>query len=247
MNISICPSPELYHLYHRDGATVIVTDIFRATTTMTTAIVNGAKGIRAVASTEECETLGKTLGYLTAAERNVERCPFADFGNDPTEYTWERVLGRRIVMTTTNGTRSIDLARQMGAERILIGSFLNLSATLDYCLRTETQEVIVLAAGWQGQVSLEDCLYGGALVSQAFARAIGRPSGDMAQMMLRLYRDHGSSLRGRIALLSESEHYARLLRAGYEHAVAYCLREDTYSVVIGLETTADGDWLVELR
>lgn len=244
MNIYICPSPDLYGLYHRPGATVIVTDVFRATTTMTTAIANGAAAIRAVASTEECEALGKAHGYLTAAERNVQRCPFADFGNDPLEYTPERVASRQIVMTTTNGTRSIDLARGLGASRILIGSFLNLSATLEYCQREGIEEVVILAAGWQGQVSAEDCLYGGAFAWLATRRGWGTTSGDMASMMLRLYDDYGQTIEGRISLLRESEHYARLVYAGHEGAVAYCLTQDTHPLVIGLDP--QGEWLIRL-
>ncbi len=83
MNIYLCPSPELYPLYHRPGAIVIIVDIFRDSTTMVTALAHGARSILHVATTEEAEEQGKALGCLIAAERNVMKCPFAQLGNDP--------------------------------------------------------------------------------------------------------------------------------------------------------------------
>lgn len=237
--IYLCPSPDLYHLYHRDGAAVVVTDIFRATTTMTTAIANGALGIRAVATTEECEAIGTTHGYLMAAERNVRRCPFAQLGNDPYEYTPEVVSGKYIVMTTTNGTRSLSIAREHGAQRILAGSFLNLSATIKSI--ANCQEVIVLAAGWQGQVSMEDSLYAGALAFEAERLGLGHPCDDSATMMTELWRIHGQTLTDRTAYLSRSEHYTRLQSAGYAHAVEYCLSVDTHP--LALELDSEGLWI----
>lgn len=245
MQIYLCPSPDLYSLYHREEAIVIVVDIFRATTTMTTALVNGAVGILPVASTEECQRLGEQYGYLMAAERAVKRCPFAQLGNDPAEYTHERVGGRRIVMTTTNGTRSLTIAREHGARHILIGSLLNLSATLDYCIDLGAREVIVLAAGWQGQASMEDMLYAGALANMAMERGVGEAVGDAAVMMLDLWRATSLSDQERCAYITRSEHYTRLVEAGHQSAVAYCMQIDTCTLAIGLDEA--GLWLSPLR
>ena len=99
MQVYLCPSPELYPLYHRPNSIVIIVDIFRASTTMVAAFAHGAKGILPVASTEEAEETGKRLGALIAAERNVVRCDFAQLGNDPAEYTTDLVSGREIVFT----------------------------------------------------------------------------------------------------------------------------------------------------
>lgn len=245
MNIWLCPSPELYHLYHRDEATVVITDIFRASTTMVTAVANGAEAIRAVASTDECESMGRKLGCLTAAERHVQRCAFADLGNDPLEYTPERVGGRRIVMTTTNGTRSLTIAQGCGARQILIGSMLNLRATRDYCLAHGVADLVVLAAGWQGQMSMEDCLYAGALAHSLYSEGLGCGAGDGATMMQQLWGDHCLELDERIVYMQRSEHYARLVDAGHADAVRYCLTLDSHPVVVGLPAP-DAEWLVKL-
>ena len=149
MQVYLCPSPELYPLYHRPNSIVIIVDIFRASTTMIAAFAHGAKGILPVASTEEAEETGKRLGALIAAERNVVRCDFAQLGNDPAEYTTDLVSGREIVFTTTNGTRALTIAREHGAEEILVGALTNLHATIDYCQRS-SRDVVVLAAVREG-------------------------------------------------------------------------------------------------
>ena len=95
---------------------VVVVDILRAGTSMVAAFDHGAKEIISVATTEEAESfLGK--GYVVAAERNAMRCPWADLGNDPSEFTAERIGGRSIVFTTTNGTQAIHAARRLAQWR----------------------------------------------------------------------------------------------------------------------------------
>lgn len=225
MKIYLCPSPELYALYHRPGASVIITDIYRASTTITTALENGAQRMLPVATVEECQEIGESLGYLMAAERNVLRCPFAQLGNDPLAYTPELVGGKTIVITTTNGTRSLAIAREAGASEILIGSFRNLPRTLEYLHGRGCTEVVVLAAGWRGQVSTEDSLYAGALAARAQALGYGEPVGDAAVMITSLWTAYCQEPSGRLDYIRSAEHYQRLAKAGHLDAVAYCLEE----------------------
>lgn len=232
LNIYLCPSPELYRLYHREGASVIITDIFRASTTITTALENGAKQILPVATTEECQRIGEQLNYLMAAERNVHRCPFAHLGNDPLSYTREMVAQKSIVITTTNGTYSLAIAQEYGAHEILIGSFRNLNKTLRYLELQGREDVVVLAAGWQGQISTEDCLYAGALAIEAEHRGIGRARGDAAVMLATLWQSQCSTLESRLAYIRASEHYTRLEHAGHLSAVEYCLSPSDAPAVI---------------
>lgn len=242
IQLTLCPSPDLYNLYHRDGAAVIITDIFRASTTMVTAVSMGAEAILPVATTDEAQEQGRLHACLVAAERHVRKCDFADLGNDPADYTRERVGGQRIVLTTTNGTRSLRIARGRGVGHILVGSFLNLSATLNYLERIGVVEVVVVAAGWQGQVASEDCLYAGALGYELERRGSGRAQGDMARMMADLWQAKCLSPEGRIDYLRSSEHYTRLVNAGHESAVPYCLTLDSHPLVLGLEPKGD-EWL----
>ena len=159
MKIDVCFSPALYPVYHNPEAIVVVVDVFRATTTMAAAFSNGVRSIRPVATVEEAEAY-KAKGWLVGAERNVKRCSFADFGNSPFDYTAEKVSGKDIVFTTTNGTRAITIAKS--AFRVITGAFINLQAVADYCVRHK-RDVVVLCSGWQDKVNIEDTLFGGAL------------------------------------------------------------------------------------
>ena len=154
LQVDVCFSPALYPVYHHPEAIVVVVDIFRATTTMVTAFERGVRSIRPVATVEEAEAY-KQAGWLVGAERNVKRCPFADFGNSPFDYTADKVAGKDIVFTTTNGTRAITIAR--AAFRVVIGAFLNLQGVADYC-RCHQRNVVVLCSGWQDKVNVEDTL-----------------------------------------------------------------------------------------
>lgn len=242
IQLTLCPSPDLYDLYHREGAVVIVTDIFRASTTMVTAMAMGAEAILPVATTQEAEEQGRLHACLVAAERNVRKCDFADLGNDPAEYTRERVGGQKIVLTTTNGTRSLRIARAKGAEHVLIGSLLNLSATLDYLERKGIEDIVVVGAGWQGQLSSEDCLYAGALGYELERRGTGKAKGDVARMMTDLWQVKCLTQESRIEYLRSCEHYARLVATGHESAVPYCLTLDSHPLVLGLKAGSD-EWL----
>lgn len=234
MNIYLCPSPELYPLYHRPGAIVIIVDIFRASTTMVTALAHGARSILPVATTEEAEEQGKALGCLIAAERNVVKCPFAQLGNDPAEYTEALVSGQDIVFTTTNGTRALNIAAEHGAEEILVGAFINLSATLRYC-HTQGKDVLILAAGWKGQLALEDTLYAGAFAFLAEQATIGKASDDGTLILRDLWQAKAQSLEDRITYIQHSEHYARLVQAGFSSAVPLCMTLDTTSIIARMQ------------
>ena len=224
MNIYLCPSPELYPLYHRPGAIVIIVDIFRASTTMVTALAHGARSILPVATTEEAEEQGKDL----------MKCPFAQLGNDPAEYAEALVSGQDIVFTTTNGTRALNIAAEHGAEEILVGAFINLSATLRYC-HTQGKDVLILAAGWKGQLALEDTLYAGAFAFLAEQATIGKASDDGTLILRDLWQAKAQSLEDRITYIQHSEHYARLVQAGFSSAVPLCMTLDTTSIIARMQ------------
>ena len=125
MILDICLSPALYPFYKKENDTVIVVDIFRACTTICAAFANGASAIIPVADIEEAKQY-KLRGYPVGAERNTRKCDFADFGNSPFDYTQEKVKGKEIVFTTTNGTNAIEQSR--GCKTLLIGAFSNINA-----------------------------------------------------------------------------------------------------------------------
>ena len=224
MKIDVCFSPALYPVYHDPESVVVVVDVFRATTTMATAFHNGARSIRPVATTEEARAY-KEEGWLVGAERNVKRCSFADFGNSPFDYTIDKVKGKDIVFTTTNGTKSITIAK--GACHVITGAFVNLRAVADYCLY-RGRNVVVLASGWEDKVNIEDTLFGGALCDLLIQTGQYQPGSDAATIALEMWNNHKNDLP---AYMEQTDHIKRLKANNLEDSVPYCLTLDCVEVV----------------
>lgn len=224
MKIDVCLSPALYPAYHDAEAIVVVVDVFRATTTMAAAFQNGVHSIRPVASVEEAVEY-KRRGWLVGAERNVKRCDFADFGNSPFDYTKEKVNGRDVVFTTTNGTKAITIAKS--AYRVITGAFVNLQAVANFCLKHQ-RDVIVLCSGWQDKVNIEDTLFGGALTDVLTATGEYHVASDAAVIARDMWTGNKNNLDDYI---NATDHAARLRANHLEDAIPYCLTLNIADVV----------------
>ena len=216
MKIDVCFSPALYPAYHDPEAIVVVVDIFRATTTMAAAFSNGVRSIRPVATVEEAQAY-KEKGWLVGAERNVRRCDFADFGNSPFDYTPEKVAGKEIVFTTTNGTKAITIAQS--AYRVVTGAFINLQAVADYCVGHK-RNVVVLCSGWQAKVNIEDTLFGGALVDLLVNTGLYEKGSDSAVIAQDMWTTNKEDL---LRYLAPTDHVARLKANHLDDSIPYCL------------------------
>lgn len=209
-------------LYVVEDKAVVVVDILRATSCMTTALAHGVASIRPVAKIEECAEL-KVQGYLTAAERGGEKVEGFDFGNSPFEYMDEALKGKKIGVTTTNGTRAIRRSRK--AKKLLIGSFLNIS-TVTRLLNEQDNNILIVCAGWKGHVNLEDTLFAGALADRLTARFTR--ACDSTLTALSLYHTAKNDM---LDFLQHSSHVQRLKGLGIEKDIAFCLEQDRYEVV----------------
>lgn len=221
-SIDICLSPELIHLYPVKERAVVVIDILRATSCMTTAFAHGVAGIRPFASLDDC-LLMKKQGYYTAGERDGKKVDGFDLGNSPFEYMDPALKGKRIAFTTTNGTQAI--AKSIGAPEILVGSFLNLTALTDH-LADVTHDILLVCAGWKGKVNLEDTLFAGAVVEKL--KAIATPSCDAPLIAQRLYLQSRTNM---VDYLQDSSHVKRLARLNIQKDIEFCLTADQYNVV----------------
>jgi 2-phosphosulfolactate phosphatase len=228
-NIDVCPTPELLHLYSLQNTVVVVVDILRATSCMTTALAYGVDKIIPVATLEECRKL-QEQGYLAAAERDAKKAEGFDLDNSPFSYMDASLEGKTIAMTTTNGTLAITKSR--GAVKVIIGSFLNLSSVTHYLL-AQQYDVLVLCAGWKGKVNLEDTLYGGAIV-EALQEEFNINQ-DTALMACRLYELAKHDLMG---FLAASSHVGRLHRLGIYEDIAFCLQRDKFRTIPVLRGSA---------
>jgi 2-phosphosulfolactate phosphatase len=145
------------------GSTVIIVDQLRASTTIATALAAGAECVMPFAEIDETLAAAQAFGranVLLGGERGGKRIPGFDLGNSPAEYTPERVAGRRILFTTTNGARALHHAR--GARRILVGATVNRTAVARAVQRAG--DVAVLCAGTDGAIAREDRIAGGGIV-----------------------------------------------------------------------------------
>ena len=220
MKIDVCFTPALYPFYHTADAVVVVVDIFRATTTMCAAFENGVQSMRPVATLGEARAY-KWQGWLVGAERNVKRCEFADFGNSPFDYPTDKVLDKKNIFTTTNGTRAITTASE--AYRVAVGAFSNLAAVTKYCLHHK-HNVIVLCAGYNDRFNIEDSLFGGALVSSLLETGEFETGSDAAVVAYEMWQSQKDDM---IGFINRSEHIWRLRANGLEDSVPFCLTLNT--------------------
>lgn len=147
------------------GRTAVVVDVVRATSTIVTALAHGARAIFPTVSTEEALKLASSLGRdetLLCGERKGLKMDGFDLGNSPAEFTEERIEGKRLVMSTTNGTRALHAAT--GASRVVVGSLLNLSATA--AAVADADELVVICAGREGVFSLDDAVCAGYVLKE---------------------------------------------------------------------------------
>lgn len=208
----------------------VVNDILRATTSICTAISNGAKAIIPVRTIEQAKEY-KDKGYLVAGERIEKTFPFADWGNSALEFTKERVCGNEIVHSTTNGTVAISIAREGNPQEILIGAFCNLSCLSDY-LVAKGKDVQIFCSGWKNTPALEDTVFAGALAEKLLQSGKFENKNDSTNLALALWREAKSDLR---AYMEKASHIHRLRKYHMDDVFDYTFQIDTCNVVPKLE------------
>jgi 2-phosphosulfolactate phosphatase len=233
--LEVCLSPALLHLYDTTDCNVVIIDIFRATSTITTALHNGAASVIPVASVEECIAIGnQTTNSITAGERDGKVATGLAYGNSPFEYPADFIKGKTLVLTTTNGTKLLHMVK--GASNIIIGSFLNLAAVIDF-LKNDNKPVILGCAAWKDRFNLEDTLFAGA-VANALQKHFSINC-DSARAAIHL---HEQSKGEYLNFLKNSSHYNRLSGYGLIKDLEYCTSTNLHPIVPIL----NGDKLVGL-
>lgn len=228
------------------GGVVIVIDALRASVTITAALADGATRVVPVLSVDEALSIrarrasegsphdvrarraSEGSSPLLGGERGGVLIPGFDLDNSPQGYTRERVQGRTIIFTTTNGTAALLHARQ--ASRILVGSFANLTAVCD-AVADDVRPVHILCAGTRDEITMDDCLPAGAMTENLVARGRLLLSDDSARLC-RLAWLGARALPGGIAqAMRESRGGRNLVRLKLGHEVDFCATIDTLGVV----------------
>jgi 2-phosphosulfolactate phosphatase len=227
-SVEVCFSPALYSSFHNDEAIVVVTDVLRASSAICTAFMNGVEKIIPVETLDEAR-LYKSKGYLVAAERDGFVMDFADFGNSPFNFTPEVVKGKTIVYSTTNGTQAIHLASR--SEKVLVGSFLNLSAICNW-LKKQERNIIILCAGWKSKFNIEDSLHAGAMVEQMLQDDNFYTICDSANASLDLWNLAKTDL---VNYINKTAQRNRLKKNKLDDVIEYCLTLDLSQIIPVLE------------
>ena len=216
----------------REGATVVIVDAFRASTTIAVLV---RKGVRVIPVASIEETVAYTGVDYRIVERGSAKVRGFDFGNSPTEVeAAELPPGSTVVLSTTNGTRIIEAAR--GASAILAGAFVNAHAVADeLAIGAYGERVAVIGCGWEGRRASEDESAAGAILYCLWQKGVGLD--ERARRVVDLYLTRPEkSLRWNSAA-------RRLALLGYERDLDFCLAENTVPVVSRLE----GDTFVGRR
>lgn len=220
MRIEVVPTAEAVTAEHVRDATVLVVDVLRASTSIITALAHGAAAIVPVAHPDEAHRRAAAHAAdraLVAGERRGEMLAGFDLGNSPVAFASERVRGRTVIFTTSNGTRALLAARPAAA--IGVAALVNVSAAAAWA-EAAGRDVTVVCAGDRGRVSLEDTVCAGLLVERlAASSAAATPTAAAAEA-----RATARGYGGGIARLAVDSPWAqRLARAGHEADVVACL------------------------
>lgn len=229
MKLFVYHTPELTPKQNFPDCAIAV-DILRATTTISTALAAGAEAVQVFSDLEE---LTKTSNAhppdltLRSAERGGKTVEGFDLGNSPFDYTPERVKGKRIFMSTTNGTRALQAIRS--APVVLAAAMINLGAVLAYLNDTRPATVWIVASGWEGSFSLEDTACAGAIAS-GLDWQFGNDEALAAKCLYQQWSDRLEEL------FCHASHGQRLLKLGADSDIAYCASLDQVAV-LPMQTT----------
>ena len=221
----VCLSPDLIHLFSLKNKVVVVIDIFRATSVMCTALNNGISEIIPISNLSELNKFD-TDDFLIAAERDGKIVQGFKFGNSPLTYlNRPEIEGKKLVLTTTNGTRAINLCK-VDAGDIIIASFLNITAVVNF-LKNKEKDVVVLCSGWKGQISLEDTLFAGCILDKLIQVGFLSES-DSSFLSRQLFNDSKTNL---IKFALQSSHKKRTENLGIDKDLRFCLQLDKFDNV----------------
>jgi 2-phosphosulfolactate phosphatase len=213
------------------GKTAIIIDVLRASSSITTAINNGARKIIPVVDMSDAMKIATTMDqkdYLLCGEKNGTKIEGYHLGNSPAEYAPDVVKDKTLIFNTTNGTKAIKKAAL--ANQIYVGAFLNQQSILN-AIRQHDDEVVFICSGWQGRLSIEDTLFAGSLLHALSGGSLPEAAKDGAKVAFGLFEKYGDDLVGAI---SKSDHAKRLAELVPNDDISYCCKVNEFDVLPGM-------------
>ncbi len=225
MKISVFLSPVEIEADRLAGTWVVVVDVLRATSTVVTAFHHGVASVRPVANAHDARELAKMWHPrpILGGEEGGFRAEGFDLGNSPLEYTPEAVSGRRLIFSTTNGTRTLLKVRQ--AERVFLGAFLNARALAEFLEKQQPERVIFVCAGRHGHFSLEDAISSGYIIRQIQSADSADDGAAAAQALAEKFAEKESDF------FQQSFHGRFLASHGFEADLRFCAQKNVFGEI----------------
>lgn len=222
--IEVCLSPRDFDLYNKEFEIIVVIDVLRATTAICAGIANGVKSIIPVDSIEKALEY-KNNGYLVGAERKGKIVDGFDFGNSPYSFMDPKFIDKKVVLTTTNGTKSIEISKNSGL--VIIGSLVNLKSVTTWLLK-QNKNVLCLCSGWQDKFNLEDTICAGAITDELISSGKFYSVEDSTICSKQLYLD---AKKSHFTFLKASSHRRRLKNLNLNRDIKYCLTPNQLDII----------------
>ena len=229
MRIELLVTPQPNTAGEFSGKTVVVFDVLRATSSIITALGNGALEVIPVIEPGEAMELMRSIGAqecITGGERKGLKIEGFELGNSPAEYSNIKVSGKKVILCTSNGTRAIKWAQ--GAAEVLIGSYLNLQTLVDY-LKGSDQEIVLICAGSGVNIGLEDLACAGRLIQLLQTAGVGLELNDAAYLA-RLSNERSLSI-GLEAFIGQTDHGKYLSEIGMTEDLKVCTSIDSVPIL----------------
>jgi 2-phosphosulfolactate phosphatase len=219
-------SPKLLDIYDVENSIVVIIDVFRATSTIAVALKNGATKIVPVDDVAKCIAIGNaTPNSITAGERDGKIIEGLQYGNSPSDYPVNFIQNKTLVLTTTNGTKLLQMAINKNASNVITGSFPNLSAVCHY-LKQQNKNVFLGCSAWKDRFNLEDTLFAGAVIEQV--KEHFEIHCDSSLMAYEMYQLHKNDM---LRFIRKTTHWHRLAQHGLEKDMEYCVSIDVANVL----------------
>ncbi len=223
-HVEVCFTPGEYTYFKDEYELIVVIDVLRATSAICAAFDNGIRSIIPVATIDEAREYQKK-GYLVGAERKGKIVEGFDFGNSPYSYMRESLRGKDVVLSTTNGTKALDVAKD--AETVVVGSLNNLDALCDWLI-AQNKNVLCLCSGWQDKFNLEDTICAGAIMERLMETGKFQSDEDSSIAAKYLYLSAKDNYFG---YLKSSSHRRRLRNLNLNKDIKYCLTPNQTKVI----------------
>lgn len=223
-HVEVCFTPGEYEYFKDEYEVVVVIDVLRATSAICSAFANGVRSLIPVRTIEEAKAY-KRQGYLVGAERQGKIVDGFDFGNSPYSYMKEELRGQEVVLSTTNGTKAIAIAKD--APTVVIGALSNLDALCDWLI-AQDKNVLCLCSGWQDKFNLEDTICAGAIMEQLVNTGKYTSDEDSSIAAKYLYLSAKDNYMG---YLKSSSHRRRLKNLNLNEDIKYCLTPNQTDVI----------------